>query len=54
MNVLKNCIKLKYAFHNLTHSVRNLKKKPKWRPGQRLKNEENTVTYSYWLILKMT
>ena len=37
----------------LTHSVWNLKKTTKWRPGRRLKNEENTVPYSYWLILKM-
>ena len=30
---------------NLTHSVRNLKKTTKWRPGRSLKNEEKTFCY---------
>ena len=30
------------------------KTKTKWRPGRRLKNEENTLTYSHWFTLKMT
>ena len=38
--VCKNCTERK----KLTHPVGNLKKK-KWRPVQRLKNEENTFCY---------